>query len=176
MPARSSGADRHGLHRLFVRRLILRHFFGESELGLRRATDAGTSDLTTVSPEQTGTTMNIELGPQQPSEAIDVVMLFAPRVPPRDQFEHSVAEWRSAGRAVLVVLPCSVDADGLQRLVAAGADLCVVAPTSAELFSHVERARCLHRRASHRDDEVLDTFWRTRSDRDRVRARAEPQP
>jgi hypothetical protein len=77
---------------------------------------------------------------------------------------------------VLVVLPNAVDVDIVERLESAGADLCTVAPTPEELFTDVERARCLHRRTLlatttherthlHRhpaDDDSFDTFWRER--------------
>ena len=118
-------------------------------------------------------------------EAIDVVTLFAPRAGPRGEFERSVAEWKAPDRAVLVVV-CSgvVDTDMLERLAAAGADLCVVAPTADELFRHVERARRLHRCAARRaappdrhgqrhgiaEDDVLDAYWRDRTARSRTHA------
>jgi len=97
---------------------------------------------------------------------IDVVTLFAPPSLPDPDFEGSVTEWSAPDRAVLVVLPFGVDDDLLARLHVAGADLCVVAPTPAELFSHVERARRRHRRACRvrtAGDERLDALWRERS-------------
>jgi hypothetical protein len=83
------------------------------------------------------------------AEGIDVVTLFAPSGAPRDEFEWSITEWISPDRAVLVVLPCDLDAASLERLSQAGADLCVVTPTPAELFTHIERARRLHHWSSH---------------------------
>ncbi len=80
------------------------------------------------------------------NRAINVVVLFAPRGGPLAPFERSVAEWSLRGRAVLVVLPRAVDAETLARLAALGADLCVIAPTSTELFASVEQARSIHRR------------------------------
>ena len=104
------------------------------------------------------------------------MILFAPRTGPDDEFECSVAEWSALERAVLVVLPNVVDDDIVERLESAGADLCTVAPTPEELFTDVERARCLHRRTLlatttherthlHRhpaDDDPFDTLWRER--------------
>jgi hypothetical protein len=89
--------------------------------------------------------MNTETLPLVDGDGVDVVTLFAPRDLSRDDFEQSVAEWTSPHRAVLVVLQCDIGADALARLASAGADLCVVAPTSTELFTHVERARRNHR-------------------------------
>ena len=79
--------------------------------------------------------------------ALNVILLFAPDNAGGSQFERLVAEWSSLGHAVLVVFPRAVATATLQRLALAGADLCVVAPTPAQLFSHVEQARRLHRRA-----------------------------
>jgi hypothetical protein len=107
---------------------------------------------------------------------IDVMILFAPRTGPDDEFECAVAEWSRVERATLVVLPNAVDVDILERLESAGADLCTVAPTPEELFTNVERARCLHRRTrlateTHDRtnlprhgayDDPFDAFWRER--------------
>jgi hypothetical protein len=78
--------------------------------------------------------------------AADVVVLFPPPGIPREQFERTVAEWSSRGRAVLVVFPSAVDAQFVERLEVLGADLCITTPTSTELFTSVDRARSLHRR------------------------------
>jgi hypothetical protein len=84
---------------------------------------------------------------------IDVVVLFAPRSGPLDDFETWVTEWQGLGRAVLVVLPDMVDADSLDRLASAGADLCVERGHPTELFTDMERARRLHRL---RDDALRE--------------------
>jgi hypothetical protein len=96
-------------------------------------------------------------GLEQPmnAEPIDVITLFARAGAPddelandelaNDELEREIAEWRALGRAVLVVLLHPTDRETIERLTAAGADLCVVAPTAHELFSHVERARRRHR-------------------------------
>ena len=78
--------------------------------------------------------------------ATNVVVLFAPPGVSREEFERTVAEWSSRGRAVLVVFPCAVDAQFVERLEASGADLCITTPTSTELFTSVDRARSRHRR------------------------------
>jgi hypothetical protein len=112
-----------------------------------------------------GTAMRIDPLPAQHRRDIDVITLFAPPDFPNEEFERSVEEWKSTDRAILVVLPARVDDDSLDRLRSAGADLCVVAPTPEELFTHVERARRRHRRACTArtiSDEQLDTLWRAR--------------
>ena len=80
--------------------------------------------------------------------ATNVVVLFPPPGIPREQFERTVAEWSSRGRAVLVVFPRAVDAQFVERLEALGADLCITTPTSTELFTSVDRARTRHRRVT----------------------------
>ena len=110
--------------------------------------------------------MQTQPRPPQERPNIDVVTLFAPRILPDAEFERSVAEWSAHDRAILVVLHSSPDETDLDRLHRAGADLCVVAPTPGELFSHVERARRRHRRVCTgrtRSDERLDALWRERS-------------
>jgi hypothetical protein len=111
---------------------------------------------------------------------IDVIVLIAPaRSTSYDQFLRTIAELKAGGRAaVLVVLPQLADAETLQRVATAGADVCVVAPTSDDLFPFIERARSVHRDASRnanastrrqncrRNDELLDTLWRKRSHRE----------
>lgn len=109
--------------------------------------------------------MKIEPLPPQHSRGIEVITLFAPLNCPSEEFEQSVEEWRSTDRAILVVLPNKVDDETVDRLRSAGADLCVVAPTSEELFTHVERARRRHRKACPArtsSDDRLDALWRTR--------------
>ena len=96
---------------------------------------------------------------------IDVVTLFAPRRLPDADFERSIADWSTPNRAVLVVLADGLDERALDRLHLVGADLCVVAPSSEELFTHVERARGRHRMLRTGRtirDEQLDTLWRER--------------
>ena len=98
---------------------------------------------------------------------IDVIALYAPRSLPDADFERSIAEWSARDRAVLVVLPYGLDDSSLERLHIAGADLCVVAPTPKELFTHVERARGRHTRVRTGRtirDEQLDALWRERFD------------
>ena len=99
-------------------------------------------------------------------EPIDVVVLVAPdQGGLSQQFVDALATMKAQGAAaVLVVFPRFVDAEILQRASNAGADHCVVAPSSRELFSHIERARSLRRHADAGDDP-LDTFWRARSHR-----------
>jgi hypothetical protein len=104
--------------------------------------------------------------------AIDVVVLVVPdRVGLAHEglsheFVDAIAEMRMRGdAAVLVVFPRAVDADVIARAEAAGASHCVVAPSSDDLFRHIERARTLRRHAIVEDDP-LDTLWRTRSHHD----------
>jgi response regulator RpfG family c-di-GMP phosphodiesterase len=123
--------------------------------------------------------------PEYPSaapadEPIDVIVLIAPSPSTsRDQFLRTIAELKSDGRtAVVVVFPHFADTETLARVSTAGADLCVVAPTSHDLFACMERARSLHRLASRdgsastrrqncrRNDELLDTLWKKRSHRE----------
>jgi uncharacterized damage-inducible protein DinB len=115
--------------------------------------------------------MKTEPLPLDHRRGIDVITLFAPHDFPNEEFERSVEEWKSTDRAILVVLPRRVDAEWLDRLRSAGADLCVVAPTPAELFTHVERARRRHRGACTvrtSSDERLDALWRARAITDRL--------
>jgi hypothetical protein len=109
---------------------------------------------------------------------MDVVVLVVPdhRGPTADGVVHeglpadfleAIAAMRSRGdAAVLVVFPRAVDPEVIARAVGAGASHCVVAPTSADLFRHIERARALRRHAataeSPSDRDPLDSFWRTR--------------
>jgi hypothetical protein len=99
-------------------------------------------------------------------EPIDVVVLVAPdgaALP--QQFVDALAAVKARdSAAVLVVFPRVVDAEILQRVADAGANHCVAAPSSGELFAHIERARSL-RRYADTDDDPLDAFWRTRSRR-----------
>jgi hypothetical protein len=99
-------------------------------------------------------------------EPVDVVVLVAPDQDGlSQQFVDALAAMKTQGAAaVLVVYPRFVDAETLRRASNAGADHCVVAPSSRELFSHIERARSLRRQADAGDDP-LDTFWRARSHR-----------
>ena len=109
--------------------------------------------------------MQTEPRPAHEDTNVDVVILYAPRHLPDADFEESVAEWSAHGRAILVVLPRGLDEGTLDPLYVAGADLCVVAPTPAELFTHVECARRRHRKvhpARTPRDQQLDAFWATR--------------
>ena len=109
--------------------------------------------------------MKTEPLPPHHTRGIDVITLFAPLSWVSGEFEQSVEEWRSPDRAILVVLPKRFDDETVDRLRSAGADMCVVAPTSEELFTHVERARRRHRKACPArtsSDDRLDALWRTR--------------
>ena len=99
-------------------------------------------------------------------DPIDVVVLVAPdQAGLSQQFVDVLATMKTdGGAAVLVVFPRVIDTEILERASTAGADHCVVAPSSRELFAHIERARSLRRRADD-DDDPLDTFWRARSHR-----------
>jgi hypothetical protein len=82
-------------------------------------------------------------------------------------FLEAIAEMRTRGdAAILVVFPRAVDPEVIARAEGAGASHCVVAPTSADLFRHIERARALRRHAAAEDDprdaDPLDSLWRTR--------------
>jgi hypothetical protein len=98
---------------------------------------------------------------------MDVVVLVVPdQTGLSHEFVDAIAEMRARGdAAVLVVFPRVVDADVIRRAEAAGASHCVVAPTSEDLFRHIERARALRRHAVAEDDP-LDAFWRARSHHD----------
>jgi hypothetical protein len=94
---------------------------------------------------------------------MDVVVLVVPdHGGLTHEFVDAIAEIRERGdAAVLVVFPGAVDADIVRRAEAAGASHCVVAPSSDDLFRHIERARAL-RRVSDAEDDPLDALWRTR--------------
>jgi hypothetical protein len=95
---------------------------------------------------------------------MDVVVLVVPdHGGLTHEFVDAIAQMRDRGdAAVLVVFPRVVDADVIRRAEEAGASHCVVAPTSDDLFKHIERARALRRRATA-DDDPLDALWRARS-------------
>jgi hypothetical protein len=95
---------------------------------------------------------------------MDVVVLVVPDTGGlTHEFVDAIAEMRGRGdAAVLVVFPRVVDAEVIQRAEAAGASHCVVAPTSDDLFKHIERARALRRHAVAENDP-LDALWRARS-------------
>jgi hypothetical protein len=102
----------------------------------------------------------------QTNEPMDVVVLVVPdQTGLSPEFLDAIAEVRSRGdAAVLVVFPRAVDADSVLRAEAAGANHCAVAPASAELFTHIERARALRRHAIVEGaDDPLDALWRARS-------------
>ena len=103
----------------------------------------------------------------EPNEPMDVVVLVAPdQVGLSQQFVDAIAQMKTRGAAaVLVVFPSVVDAETLQLVTDAGANHCVVAPTSGELFGHIERARSIRRQVVATEDDPLDIFWRTRSRR-----------
>jgi hypothetical protein len=100
------------------------------------------------------------------NEPMDVVVLVVPdRTGLSPEFLDAIAEVRGRGdAAVLVVFPRAVGADAVLRAEAAGASHCAVAPASADLFTHIERARTLRRNAIVEDaDDPLDALWRARS-------------
>jgi hypothetical protein len=100
------------------------------------------------------------------NEPMDVVVLVVPdQTGLSPEFLDAIAEVRARGdAAVLVVFPRAVGADAVSQAEAAGASHCAVAPASADLFSHIERARTLRRNAIVDDgDDPLDTLWRARS-------------
>ena len=98
------------------------------------------------------------------NEPMDVVVLVVPnQTGLSPEFLEAISEVRNRGdAAVLVVFPRTVGADVVLRAEAAGANHCAVAPASADLFTHIERARALRRRAIVENDP-LDTLWRARS-------------
>ncbi len=108
--------------------------------------------------------------PQSIGESInapmDVVVLVVPEPGGlTHEFVDAIAEVRERGdAAVLVVFPRIVDAEVVARAHAAGASHCAVAPSSDDLFTHIERARS-HRRDAVAEDDPLDAYWRARSHR-----------
>ena len=98
---------------------------------------------------------------------IDVVVLVVPDhgLAPgglAQEFLGAIAQMRTRGdAAILVVFPSAVEPEVFARAEGAGASHCVVAPTSADLFRHIERARTLRRQSTSVDDP-LDALWRTR--------------
>jgi hypothetical protein len=142
--------------------LALKDLWGSSTIQRNHSESVGTLESIGKS---IGASMRTNPLPPHHHRDIDVITLFAPQHFPNDDFEHSVEEWESVDRAILVVLPRRVDDEWLDRLRSAGADLCVVAPTPDELFTHVERARRRHRRACATrtiSDDRLDALWRER--------------
>jgi hypothetical protein len=78
------------------------------------------------------------------------------------EFLDAIAQMRAGGdAAILVVFPRTVEPEVFARAEGAGASHCVVAPTSADLFRHIERARTRRRHPTPTDDP-LDALWRTR--------------
>jgi hypothetical protein len=101
--------------------------------------------------------------PEPPADPLDVVVLVVPENVSTTRLVDVIAEMSARhGAAVLAVFPPGVDARTVRQIAAAGADHCVVAPRSTELFAHMQRARA---DARHRRGEVdpLDAFWRSRS-------------
>ncbi len=101
--------------------------------------------------------------PEVENEPIDVVVLVAPDGGTlSDDFVAAIARMKARGAAaVLVVFPRPVDVEVVHRAEAAGASNCVIAPSSSELFGHIERTRALRRHEA--DDDPLDVYWRSRS-------------
>ena len=99
----------------------------------------------------------------------DVIVFLAPsRSRACSRLLHAIAEIKSGGRAaVLVVFTHEVDDSIRRRFMAAGADLCVVAPASEDLYGHIQRARALHTARdadrARTDDGLLDALWSRRS-------------
>jgi hypothetical protein len=78
------------------------------------------------------------------------------------EFLDAIAQMRARGdAAILVVFPRTVEPEVFARAEGAGASHCVVAPTSVDVFRHIERARTLRRHPTP-TDESLDALWRTR--------------
>lgn len=102
---------------------------------------------------------------------MDVVVLVVPdQRSLSHEFVDAIADVRRRGdAAVLVVFPRVVDAGVILEAQAAGASHCVIAPSSEDLFKHIERARALRRRAVMEADPLdhtLDTLWRARTHHD----------
>jgi len=99
----------------------------------------------------------------------DVIVFLAPtRSRACNRLLRAIADIKSGGRAaVLVVFTREVDDAVRRRFVAAGADLCVVAPAGDDLFVHIQRARALHSARdadrARADDDLLDSLWLRRS-------------
>ena len=104
---------------------------------------------------------------------VDVVVLLGPdRHGSCTELFDAISEIKQRDHAaVLVVFTHPVDADILDRAGVAGADLCVVAPSPADLFGHIERTRARYRAATeptsrrppadrYAREDPLDTFWR----------------
>ena len=103
--------------------------------------------------------------PEHPADPLDVVVLVVPENASATRLVDVIAEMSARhGAAVLVVFPAGVDTQTVRRFAAAGANHCVVAPRSTELYAHMQRARAdaRHRRG---EDDPLDAFWRARSAR-----------
>jgi hypothetical protein len=83
-------------------------------------------------------------------DPLDVVVLLAPDRPGAYAllFEAIVQVALHDRTAVLVVFGHAVDDDTRRCAYASGADFCVVEPSSADLFGHIERARSEHRSKS----------------------------
>jgi len=104
----------------------------------------------------------------EPPEPLDVVVLVVPENASPIAIVDVIARASGRDTAILVVLPRGFDEDARREIVAAGANHCAVAPSSAELFAHMQRARAeaRHRRIDRRiDDDPLDALWRNRGAR-----------
>ena len=101
--------------------------------------------------------------------ASDVIVFLAPaRGRACNRLLRAISDIKADGRAaVLVVFTREVDDVVRARFLAAGADLCVVAPASDDLFGHIQRARALYRARdaarARTDDDLLDALWSRRS-------------
>ena len=107
--------------------------------------------------------------PDGPLDPLDVVVLVVSENASPARIIDVIAEASSREHtAVLVVLPRGTDTRTMQRIVAAGANHCAIAPPSHEVFAHMQRARAdaRHRRGGeHGDDDLLDALWRNRATR-----------
>jgi hypothetical protein len=98
------------------------------------------------------------------AEPHDVVVLVVPDGDAPARLVDAITEiTRNGTAAVLVVFPNGGDAETLRRVAAAGANY-ASAPSSTELFGHMQRARAdaRHRRST---EDPLDTLWRSRTRR-----------
>jgi hypothetical protein len=98
------------------------------------------------------------------AEPLDVVVLVVPDGDTPARLVDAITEiTRNGTAAVLVVFPKGGDTETLRRIAAAGANY-ASAPTSSEMFGHMQRARAdaRHRRSG---DDPLDTLWRSRTRR-----------
>jgi hypothetical protein len=101
-----------------------------------------------------------------PADPLDVVVLVVPENASPARIIEVIAEASTHDHtAVLVVLPGGADPRTQRRIMAAGANHCAIAPTSSELFAHMQQARADARRRRSGDSpdaDPLDVLWRRR--------------